>query len=152
LVVTTATVELLDGGGAVLGVVAVVFGIAVVDGSTLTVVLCTILVFPSIVVAVVTVAVGTNVATPPFCGSQTPPPSWACTVGKESNQAMIVAGGVDPGCWISEEGRINDGQIVGYSRGAEVVAHVLSAVIGITVAKLMEVYATYVVGYVLEFY
>lgn len=49
------------------------------------------------VVALVTVAVGTAGEIPPFSGSQIPPPSCAWTVGSESNHSMMVAGGMDPG-------------------------------------------------------
>ena len=76
------------------GVVVIKVGVGVVVGvgvgvvatcdSTCTVVVCWILVFPGIVVALVTVAVGVKGTIPPFSGSQTPPPSWACTVGRES--------------------------------------------------------------------
>jgi hypothetical protein len=124
-VVTTATVGVLVGGGG---------GGAVVVGGGVTVVLWTISVFPSMVVALVTVAVGANGEIPPFAGSHTPPPSWAWTVGTESSHSTMVAGGRSPGSWIKEDGAMREGQMVGYCRGKLLVAHVLSAVTGTTLA------------------
>jgi hypothetical protein len=63
---STRLCEVVEGGGG--GVV--VDGVGGVTAATLTVVVCTILVLPSIVVALVTVAVGTNGARPPKTGSQ----------------------------------------------------------------------------------
>jgi hypothetical protein len=118
-----------------------------VVGVKLTIVDCTILVLPAIVVALVTVAVGTKGARPPLAGSQTWPPSCSCTAGSESIHAIIVAGGILLGCWMRRESAINDGHTVGNCNGASVDAQVLSA--STMVAYWMDVYATYVVGYVL---
>lgn len=100
----------------------------------ITVVVCTILVFPSMVVALVTVAIGTNGASPPLAGSHTWPPICSGTVGSESIQAIMVAGGMSPGCWMDVESAMREGHMVGYCSGALVDAHVLSAVRGMTVA------------------
>jgi len=102
-----ATKDVVEGGG---GGGA---GAAGVTPAALTVVYCTILVFPAIVVALVTVAVGTNGCRPPNTGSQICPPSCSRTVGRESIHATTVAGGTFPGCRMEVESAIRDGQTRG---------------------------------------